>query len=88
MVVLQIYLSEEEYKRFKLLAKKHGYSARKYAYKLLFRRANADLSQDTIAEIRAMISSNSNNKKYVMKEYGISKYRLNKIMGVYNGKRR
>jgi hypothetical protein len=83
MVVLQIYLTDIEYKRFKLLAKKHGQSPRKYAYKLLFRKANADLSPDTIAEIRTMISSDIKNKSYILKEYGISRYMLNKISGKY-----
>jgi len=79
MPVLQIYLDDKEYNRFRNIAKKRGISARKYAYKLLFRRANSELDKDMIAEIRAVYGAFT-TKAYIIKEYRISRYKLNKII--------
>ena len=79
MPMLQIYLDDKEYAKLKSEARKHELSARKFASKLLFRRMNAELTKDTMAEIRAVYYLHR-SKAYIMKEYGISRYRLNKIL--------
>ena len=79
MPMLQIYLDDKEYAKLKAEAKKHGLSARKFASKLLFRRMNAELTNDVMAEIRAVYVGNR-SKAFIMKEYGISRYKLNRIL--------
>ena len=79
MPMLQIYLDDKEYAKLKAEARKHELSARKFASKLLFRRMNAELTNDMMAEIRAVYTSNK-SKAFIMKEYGISRYKLNRIL--------
>ena len=87
--MLQIPLNDKEYAFLKKQAQSKGTSTRKYAYTLLFKRLdrNVELTAEQIAEIKQIIKNNDKiSIGSLARLYGVSRYRIKRIMVGQYGK--
>lgn len=81
MPMLQIPITDKEYARLKIWAKKKGMSARSYAYYLIFQRLNRKTSFEPadIAEMRQMHNAGVSLSE-IGDKYGIDRLKVYRLI--------